>query len=143
FTLLVSQPFVAATRIKTRNCFLSIADHFLGGYSYKPQFGYYNRIQNEMESTVLYTVRALYDYTSPHDDDLNFSASQLIRVTAEEDDDWSYGEYTDKNGKLLSGIFPRNYVEKVESPPAVTLPPRPVRTKQQISTDRKSTRLNS
>ncbi|KAF3939097.1 hypothetical protein ABW19_dt0210304 [Dactylella cylindrospora] len=75
-----------------------------------------------------YTVRALYDYSSPHEDDLNFTTGQKIKVTEEEDADWLHGEYRDKNGTFRQGLFPKNYVEVIkEEPEAPKLPPVPVR----------------
>ncbi|KAK3059381.1 hypothetical protein LTS18_011007, partial [Coniosporium uncinatum] len=67
--------------------------------------------------------KAVYDYSSPHDDDLNFPNGQIITVTEQEDDDWYVGEYTDASGEPKSGLFPKNFVEKYEPP----LPSRPNR----------------
>ncbi|KAK6533865.1 hypothetical protein TWF281_005215 [Arthrobotrys megalospora] len=74
-----------------------------------------------------YTVCALYDYSSPHEDDLNFTTGQKIRVTEEEGTDWLHGQYRDNQGALHQGIFPKNYVERVEEPEPPKLPPVPVR----------------
>ncbi|OBT52871.1 hypothetical protein VE04_07224 [Pseudogymnoascus sp. 24MN13] len=71
-----------------------------------------------------FKVKAVYEYTSPHEDDLHFPNGQIITVTEEEDDDWYSGEYVDAEGVKQEGIFPRNFVEKYE-PQA---PPRPVRS---------------
>lgn len=71
-----------------------------------------------------FKVKAVYEYTSPHEDDLHFPNGQIITVTEEEDDDWYSGEYVDDDGVKQEGIFPRNFVEKYE-PQA---PPRPVRS---------------
>lgn len=71
-----------------------------------------------------FKVKAVYDYTSPHDDDLHFSTGQIITVVEEEDDDWYAGEYVDSEGVKQEGIFPRNFVEKYEP----TAPPRPTRS---------------
>ncbi|CAG8949153.1 hypothetical protein HYFRA_00004775 [Hymenoscyphus fraxineus] len=71
-----------------------------------------------------FKVKAIYEYTSPHDDDLHFPLGQVITVTEEEDDDWYSGEYVDASGVKQEGIFPRNFVEKYEP----TAPPRPTRT---------------
>ncbi|PWW74305.1 hypothetical protein C7212DRAFT_359026 [Tuber magnatum] len=72
-----------------------------------------------------FKVKALFDYNSPHDDDLNFSANEVITVTEEEDADWYYGEYHDKStAELRQGIFPRNFVERIVVEP----PPRPTRS---------------
>ncbi|KXG54095.1 uncharacterized protein PGRI_072390 [Penicillium griseofulvum] len=70
-----------------------------------------------------FTVRSVFEYVSDHDDDLNFPIGQIVTVTALEDDDWYYGEYSDAQGVKKEGIFPKNFVEKYE-PPA---PPRPSR----------------
>ncbi|KAM5345294.1 hypothetical protein ACJ41O_011156 [Fusarium nematophilum] len=72
-----------------------------------------------------FRVKALYEYSSPHEDDLNFSVGQIITVTDQEDSDWYGGEYLDDHGVKREGIFPRNFVEKFEP----TAPPRPTRTR--------------
>ncbi|KAI1919116.1 assembly of actin patch protein [Ophidiomyces ophidiicola] len=76
-----------------------------------------------------FTVKAIFEYTSDHEDDLAFSIGQIITVTAEEDEEWYYGEYTADNGTRKEGIFPRNFVEKYE-PPAPPRPSRPNRPKK-------------
>lgn len=70
-------------------------------------------------------VKAIYEYSSPHEDDLNFPVGQIITVTDEEDAEWYGGEYVDDAGNKHEGIFPRNFVEKYEP----TAPPRPTRTR--------------
>ncbi|QSZ30239.1 hypothetical protein DSL72_004761 [Monilinia vaccinii-corymbosi] len=70
-----------------------------------------------------FKVKAIFEYTSPHDDDLHFPNGQIITVTEEEDADWYAGEYVDPSGVKQEGIFPRNFVEKYEP----TAPPRPTR----------------
>ncbi|KAF4997907.1 hypothetical protein FGRMN_3546 [Fusarium graminum] len=72
-----------------------------------------------------FKVKAIYEYSSPHEDDLNFGIGQVITVTEEEDADWYGGEYQDDQGVKHEGIFPRNFVEKFEP----TAPPRPARTR--------------
>ncbi|CAM1503082.1 Fc.00g078580.m01.CDS01 [Cosmosporella sp. VM-42] len=72
-----------------------------------------------------FRVKALYEYTSPHEDDLKFGTGQVITVTDVEDADWYNGEYVDDAGVKQEGIFPRNFVEKFEP----TAPPRPTRTR--------------
>ncbi|KAF5231228.1 hypothetical protein FAUST_9377 [Fusarium austroamericanum] len=72
-----------------------------------------------------FKVKAIYEYSSPHEDDLNFAIDQVITVTDVEDDDWYGGEYLDDQGVKQEGIFPRNFVEKFEP----TAPPRPSRTR--------------
>lgn len=76
-----------------------------------------------------FKVKAVYEYSSPHDDDLSFPNGQIITVTEEEDADWYVGEYLDAAGSQHSGLFPRNFVEKYE--PAV--PSRPARAPRPIS----------
>ena len=70
-----------------------------------------------------FRVKAVFDYSSPHDDDLSFPNGQIIVVTDEEDESWYYGEYTDDGGTKHQGLFPRNFVERYEP----TTPPRPSR----------------
>jgi hypothetical protein len=68
-------------------------------------------------------VKAIYAYSSEHDDDLKFPEGQIITVTEEEDDDWYVGDYVDSAGVPQSGLFPKNFVERYEPAP----PPRPTR----------------
>lgn len=75
-------------------------------------------------SSPPFQVKALYEYTSPHEDDLHFPTGQIITVTEDEDDDWYTGNYVDTSGVRQEGIFPRNFVEKYQP----TAPPRPIRT---------------
>lgn len=77
-----------------------------------------------------FKVKAVYEYKSPHDDDLSFPNGQIITVTEEEDADWYIGEYEDSEGSKHEGLFPRNFVEKYE--PAA--PPRPTRTRTKKET---------
>ncbi|KAF2489159.1 hypothetical protein BU16DRAFT_575616 [Lophium mytilinum] len=70
-----------------------------------------------------FKVKAVYDYASPHEDDLSFPQGQIITVTEKEDEDWYIGEYTDGAGAKQEGLFPKNFVEKYEPEP----PPRPNR----------------
>ncbi|EKD20080.1 uncharacterized protein L3040_002244 [Drepanopeziza brunnea f. sp. 'multigermtubi'] len=74
-------------------------------------------------SSPPFTVKAIYEYTSPHEDDLHFPLGQMITVTNVEDDDWYDGNYVDASGVTQEGIFPRNFVERYEP----TAPPRPTR----------------
>ena len=71
-----------------------------------------------------FRVKALYDYSSKEEDDLNFSNGQIITVTDVEDDDWYYGEYTDAASDKKEGLFPKNFVKIFEP----ETPPRPTRT---------------
>lgn len=73
-----------------------------------------------------FKVKALFEYTSSHEDDLPFDIGQIITVTDVDDPDWYGGEYVDASGETREGIFPRNFVEKYEP----VAPPRPTRTKK-------------
>ncbi|KAI1490545.1 hypothetical protein F5X96DRAFT_669599 [Biscogniauxia mediterranea] len=77
-------------------------------------------------AAVPFRVKAVYDYSSGHEDDLPFSVGQIITVTDDEDADWYGGEYVDDSGVKREGIFPRNFVEKYEP----TAPPRPTRVRK-------------
>ena len=76
-------------------------------------------------ATPPFRVKAVYDYSSPHGDDLSFPNGQIITVTEQEDTDWYIGEYTDSSGAKQHGLFPTNFVERFE-PEA---PPRPTRAR--------------
>ncbi|KAI2619987.1 hypothetical protein GGR54DRAFT_602066 [Hypoxylon sp. NC1633] len=76
-----------------------------------------------------FKVKAIYEYTSNHEDDLPFNIGQIITVTDEDDADWYGGEYVDGLGLKQEGIFPRNFVEKYEP----TAPPRPTRARKRES----------
>ena len=65
---------------------------------------------------MLSEVKAKFDYNSGHEDDLSFTAGQVIKVTEEVDDEWYNGEYLDNQGNIRQGMFPRNFV--------VPIPPR-------------------
>ncbi|KAK5167190.1 uncharacterized protein LTR77_007921 [Saxophila tyrrhenica] len=77
-----------------------------------------------------FKVKSVYEYTSEHEDDLNFPTGQIITVTELEGDDWYVGEYTDATGGKHEGLFPSNFVEKYE-PEVPTRPTRPTRPKQE------------
>ncbi|KAJ0421784.1 hypothetical protein BJY00DRAFT_104917 [Aspergillus carlsbadensis] len=81
-------------------------------------------------SSAPFTVKAVFEYSSSHEDDLNFAIGQIITVTAVEDDEWYFGEYADASGSKVEGIFPKNFVEKYE-PPAPPRPSRPSRPKKE------------
>ena len=69
-----------------------------------------------------FRVKAVFEYSSPHEDDLSFGLGQIITVTDEEDNDWYYGEF-EEGATKKQGLFPRNFVERYEP----TTPPRPSR----------------
>jgi len=81
-------------------------------------------------ATPPFKVKSVFEYTSEHDDDLNFPMGQVITVTELEGDDWYIGEYTDVTGGKHEGLFPSNFVEKYE-PEVPTRPTRPTRPKQE------------
>lgn len=76
-----------------------------------------------------FKVKAIYDYSSPHEDDLNFPTGQIITVTEKEDDDWYVGEYSDASGNPHNGLFPKNFVEDYQPP----VPSRPTRAPRPAS----------
>src|SRR5947207_2008684 len=80
-------------------------------------------------SSTPFTAKALFEYTSSYEDDLNFSIGQIITVTKEEDAEWYFGEYMGESG-IKEGIFPRNFVEKYD-PPAPPRPSRPNRSRKE------------
>ncbi|QDS69187.1 hypothetical protein FKW77_000037 [Venturia effusa] len=75
-------------------------------------------------ATLPMKVKAIFAYSSEHNDDLKFGEGQIITVTEEEDNEWYVGEYVDSTGLSQSGLFPKNFVERYEPAP----PPRPTRT---------------
>ena len=77
-----------------------------------------------------FKVKAVYEYTSEHEDDLTFPIGQVITVTELEGDDWYVGEYSDVTGGKHEGLFPTNFVERYE-PEVPTRPMRPARQKQE------------
>jgi hypothetical protein len=87
-----------------------------------PAFALRREVQS-LSTMLNFKVKAVYEYSSPHEDDLNFPAGQIITVTEEEGDDWYVGGYIDASGNKKDGLFPRNFVEKYEPEP----PPRPNR----------------
>ncbi|KAI4108231.1 MAG: hypothetical protein L6R37_001104 [Teloschistes peruensis] len=84
-----------------------------------------------------FMVKAIYEYSSPHDDDLKFPVGQIITVTDEEGDDWCYGEYSPEDGQKQEGLFPRNFVKPYE-PETPPRPSRLSRSKKEIENSRAS-----
>ncbi|KAL8689574.1 MAG: hypothetical protein Q9218_004778, partial [Villophora microphyllina] len=82
-----------------------------------------------------FMVKAIYEYSSPHDDDLKFPVGQVITVTDEEGDDWYYGEYALEGGQKQEGLFPRNFVKHYE-PETPPRPSRLSRSKKEIESSR-------
>ncbi|KAI4866351.1 hypothetical protein F4820DRAFT_261792 [Hypoxylon rubiginosum] len=77
-------------------------------------------------TTVPFKVKAIYDYTSDHAEDLSFGIGQIVTVTDEEDSNWYGGGYVDDCGAKKEGIFPQNLVERYKPP----TPPRPRRSRE-------------
>ncbi|KAG7195315.1 uncharacterized protein KQ657_003843 [Scheffersomyces spartinae] len=76
-----------------------------------------------------FKVKALYTYENDYEDDLTFSAGQILTVTVVEDDQWYTGTYDGQEG-----IFPRNFVEIYHE-----LPPVPVSRPTPKSPNRETT----
>ncbi|KAK9370091.1 hypothetical protein V1509DRAFT_618500 [Lipomyces kononenkoae] len=79
-------------------------------------------------ATPPFKVKAIYEYISDHPDDLSFPISQLITVTAEEDEEWFSGRYFDNVGALREGMFPKNFVEIVVEDESPAIPSHPSRS---------------
>ncbi|CCE61536.1 hypothetical protein TPHA_0A04630 [Tetrapisispora phaffii CBS 4417] len=62
------------------------------------------------EPAVPFQVVSQFPYKSEFEDDLHFEKDQEITITSVEDDEWYYGQYTDSNGELQEGIFPKTFV---------------------------------
>ncbi|KAK9319121.1 hypothetical protein V1517DRAFT_333612 [Lipomyces orientalis] len=77
-----------------------------------------------------FKVKAIYEYISDHPDDLSFPVTQIITVTAEEDEEWYSGRYFDNTGALREGMFPRNFVEIVVEDESPSIPSHPSRPRQ-------------
>jgi hypothetical protein len=75
-------------------------------------------------ATPPFRVKALHEYASKEEDDLNFPSGQIMTVTDVEDADWYFGEYADAAGYKQEGLFPKNFVKMFEP----ETPPRPSRT---------------
>ncbi|KAL7665360.1 hypothetical protein ABC855_g2615 [[Candida] zeylanoides] len=69
-----------------------------------------------MAPTPPFQVTAIYEYKSDYDDDLSFTAGQVITVDTIEDDEWFSGTLDGR-----SGMFPKNFVKLHEA----GVPPRP------------------
>ena len=100
------------------------------GSFYGPSWWFIHSVSLAKMGSPPYRVKAVFDYKSPHEDDLSFSLGQIITVTDEEDVDWYYGEY-DHEGVKKQGLFPRNFVEMYE-PTTPPRPSRPARAKKEV-----------
>ncbi|RCH90712.1 hypothetical protein CU097_003149 [Rhizopus azygosporus] len=78
--------------------------------------GYGIDIEDEVNfniSNIVYRVKTLYEYHGIREDDLSFSASEIIKAHPSKDkaSDWWYGTSLSTN---QVGFFPRTYVEVIE-----------------------------
>lgn len=78
-----------------------------------------NPIDKAPMDKVPFKVKALYEYKSEHEDDLNFAPGMVITVTEVEDDEWYSGYHGAE-----SGMFPKNFVELIKEEPATPAVPR-------------------
>ena len=62
----------------------------------------------------MYKARSVYEYSSEHDEDLTFAVGEIIEVVGEEDDQWLSGHIVNKDGQKRQGIFPKNFIERIE-----------------------------
>lgn len=65
-------------------------------------------------SNVLYKARGLYAFKAETADDLAFEKGDIISVTSQIDENWWSGEIVSEDGSTRKGIFPSNYVEKID-----------------------------
>lgn len=89
------------------------------------------------EPDVPFKVKAIFDYKSEYEDDLNFDAGQIITITSIENDEWYSGEY---NGK--EGMFPKNFVEVLVAPVVPALN-RPTKKQELVSDTKGPTQVSS
>lgn len=76
--------------------------------------------------SILFKVVSLYPYSGNDDSDLCFEGKQIINVTSIENEEWYLGNYLDKDTDTLrEGIFPQNFVKKVEDETAPVIPRKP------------------
>lgn len=63
-------------------------------------------------------VRALYNFDATAEGELSFRKGDIVRIIEEIDEGWWEGELVDASGGRYEGMFPSNYVEEIEQPPA-------------------------
>ncbi|KAG0295870.1 hypothetical protein BGZ96_010779 [Linnemannia gamsii] len=63
-------------------------------------------------------VRALYNFDATAEGELSLRKGDIVRIIEEIDEGWWEGELVDASGGRYEGMFPSNYVEEVEQPPA-------------------------
>ncbi|KAI7888806.1 uncharacterized protein EV154DRAFT_424999 [Mucor mucedo] len=75
--------------------------------------GYGIDVEDEVNFTIIYRVKTLYEYQGVREDDLSFSANETLKAHPSKDkgSDWWYGTSLSTN---QVGFFPRTYVEVIE-----------------------------
>ncbi|KAL9542210.1 hypothetical protein MBANPS3_008720 [Mucor bainieri] len=75
--------------------------------------GYGVDVEDEVNFSIIYRVKTLYEYQGMREDDLSFSANETLKAHPSKDkgSDWWYGTSLATNAV---GFFPRTYVEVVE-----------------------------
>ncbi|KAI8641561.1 hypothetical protein BD408DRAFT_368111 [Parasitella parasitica] len=75
--------------------------------------GYGIDVEDEVNFSIIYRVKTLYEYQGIREDDLSFSANETLKAHPSKDkgSDWWYGTSLSTNSV---GFFPRTYVEVVE-----------------------------
>jgi hypothetical protein len=63
-------------------------------------------------------VRALYNFDATAEGELSLRKGDIVRIIEEIDEGWWEGELMDASGGRYEGMFPSNYVEEIEQPPA-------------------------
>ncbi|GAA5798518.1 hypothetical protein EDC94DRAFT_593478 [Helicostylum pulchrum] len=75
--------------------------------------GYGIDVEDEVNFSIIYRVKTLYEYQGVREDDLSFSANETLKAHPSKDkgSDWWYGTSLSTN---QVGFFPRTYVEVIE-----------------------------
>ncbi|EMR09234.1 hypothetical protein PNEG_02569 [Pneumocystis murina B123] len=82
-------------------------------YQKKTKYSEYNPLTSKRDysTAIISRVRALFDFHASEPGELSFQRGDIITVLEVTHKDWWYGSL---NGKM--GIFPNNYVEKLQEP---------------------------
>ncbi|KAI8985858.1 hypothetical protein BDB01DRAFT_786574 [Pilobolus umbonatus] len=75
--------------------------------------GYGVDVEDEVNFSIIYRVKTLYEYQGIREDDLTFTANEILKAYPSKDtnSDWWYGTSLTTNNM---GFFPRTYVEIIE-----------------------------
>ena len=71
----------------------------------------YDPYDVQENTSIKFTVRALYDYESTAPEEINLLKGQIIPVTEAHEDGWWEGIVIE-NGRRRKGLFPSNFTEK-------------------------------